>query len=308
MKIGIIDLDTSHPPSWIPIERELGHEIVGVYDGGSIHPKGFAESFAKEHQIPKVYDSLEAMVDEVDCAIIHGCDWDTHVAKARPFVEAGKSVLIDKPFAGNLADLEIIRRWAIEQPNGARVAGGSSLMLCNEVREYNARPVEERGIPHTVFAGCGVDEFNYGIHAYSMLSGLMGGGIRSVRHLGKRTQQTIEINWQDGRIGYLLIGKTEKWLPFYATAVSERNVTQLNPVPGNLYRALLEAVLPYLTRETDTPPVDPALLFEPELAALAALQSQQEGGCEAALSDLSPNTRYDGAAFAASYRIAKYGA
>ncbi|MGC8784088.1 MAG: hypothetical protein ACP5RN_06855 [Armatimonadota bacterium] len=30
MRIGIVDLDTSHPPSWIPIERELGHEIAGV--------------------------------------------------------------------------------------------------------------------------------------------------------------------------------------------------------------------------------------------------------------------------------------
>jgi len=39
MKIGIVDLDTSHPQNWIPIERELGHEIVGLWDGGSVHPK-----------------------------------------------------------------------------------------------------------------------------------------------------------------------------------------------------------------------------------------------------------------------------
>ncbi len=307
MKIGIIDLDTSHPSSWIPVERELGHEIVGVYDGGSIHPKGFAENFAREHNIPKVYDTPTAMVNDVDCVIIHGCDWDTHVEKARPFVEAGKAVLIDKPFAGNRVDLETIRKWATERPNGARVAGGSSLLLCNEVCAYRARPEEERGIPHTVFAGCGVDEFNYGIHAYALLSGLMGGGIRSVRHLGKRAQRTIEVNWHDGRVGYLLIGKQPKWLPFHATAVSDRNVTQLSPVPGDLYRAFLEALLPYLAGETDIPPVDPEILFEPELAALAALQSWENGDCEVALSDISPATRYDGAVFAASYRAARYG-
>jgi len=32
MKIGIVDLDTSHPQNWIPIERELGHEVVGLWD------------------------------------------------------------------------------------------------------------------------------------------------------------------------------------------------------------------------------------------------------------------------------------
>ena len=38
MKIGIVDVDTSHPDKWIPIERELGHEVVGIWDGGAVHP------------------------------------------------------------------------------------------------------------------------------------------------------------------------------------------------------------------------------------------------------------------------------
>lgn len=308
MKIGLIDLDTSHPECWLPCERELGHEIIGLYDGGSIHPAGYAEAFAKTHGIPTLFDSPEAMAREVDCAIIHGCDWDTHISKARPFVEAGKAVLIDKPFAGNLADLQIIQHWATERPNGSRLTGGSSLAFCHEVQAYLARPVEERGTPHTVFAGCGVDEFNYGIHAYSLLSGIMGAGIRSVRHLGQRAQRTIEVKWHDGRIGYLLIGNQEKWLPFHATVVTEKSVTQLSPVPGELYRAILQSTLPYLAGETETPPLPLEQLLEPELAALAALQSWQHGDVEVALCEISPATRYDGPEFARGYRAAKYGA
>ena len=38
MRIGVVDVDTSHPENWIPIERELGHELVGVWDGGAVHP------------------------------------------------------------------------------------------------------------------------------------------------------------------------------------------------------------------------------------------------------------------------------
>src|SRR5690606_9657417 len=107
--------------------------------------------------------SLEEMATEVDCAIIHSCDWDTHVDKARPFVKRGKSVLIDKPLAGNRHDLAQLQHWHMQ---GARIAGGSSLMFCAEVAAWLAQPADERGTPHTVFCGCGVDEFNYGIHAY----------------------------------------------------------------------------------------------------------------------------------------------
>jgi len=133
MKIGVVDLDTSHPANWIPIERDLGHEVVGVWDGGSVHPVEYVRDFAKEHEIPTVYDSLEQMVGEVDCAIIHGCNWDTHIAKARPFVESGKAVLIDKPVAGNVRDLKQLCRWAGE---GARITGGN----------FAGGPVKVRGL------------------------------------------------------------------------------------------------------------------------------------------------------------------
>ena len=111
MRIGIVDLDTSHPQNWVPIERELGHEIVGVWDSATVRLPGDAEEFAKEHDIPRVFDSYEEMAPEVDCAIIHGADWDLHIEKARPFVEAGKSVLLDKPMAGCLSDLNQIKAW-----------------------------------------------------------------------------------------------------------------------------------------------------------------------------------------------------
>jgi len=41
----------------------------------------------------------------------------------------------------------------------ARITGGSSLRFCYETQAWLGKPVEERGTPHTVFCGCGVDEF-----------------------------------------------------------------------------------------------------------------------------------------------------
>lgn len=304
MRIGLVDLDTSHPQNWIPILRELGHEVVGVWDGGSVHPPAYVHKFAADHGIPQVCTSLADLVALADCAIIHGCDWDTHVAKARPFVEAGKSVLIDKPLAGNLRDLQQLRQWVQE---GARISGGSSLRFAVEIQKWLAQPVAERGTPHTVFCGCAVDEFNYGIHAYAMLSGILGGGIHSVRHLGEGVQRRILVQWTDGRSGTLVIGATAKWMPFYATIVTERTVTHLQADNGKLYRALLVATLPYLSGQTTTPPLTVDEWLEPELCALAARHSWLHGDQEVLLADLKlDDAGYDGKTFAEGYRKAKY--
>jgi len=304
MRIGLVDLDTSHPQNWIPIERELGHEVVGVWDGGSVHPAEHVAQFAQEHQIPRVFESLDDMVPEVDCAVIHGCDWDTHVDKARPFVEAGKAVLIDKPVAGSARDLSQIIAWASE---GARISGGSSLRLCDETRDYLAQPVGERGTPHTVLCGCAVDEFNYGIHAYALLSGILGPGITSVRHLGRGAQRRIQVNWYDNRMGVLVIGEAAGWVPFYATITTEKGVAQFVADSANLYRALLESTLPYLAGETDAPPVAIEALLEPEWCALAARLSWLENDREVTLAETrADEDGYDGAAFAEGYRKAKY--
>jgi hypothetical protein len=269
-----------------------------------VHPAGYAEKFAQEHQIPQVYASLDEMAGAVDCAILHGCDWDTHVEKARPFVEAGKAVLVDKPLAGKLRDLKQLCAWA-EQ--GARITGGSSLRFCVETREWLAQPEAERGVPHTALCGCAVDEFNYGIHAYSMLSGIMGTGICCVRHLGQHGQRRLQVNWDDGRIGFLVVGAAAGWIPFYTSIVTEKSCVQYVADSGKLYRALLEATLPYLAGETDTPPAPMEALIEPELCALAARQSWLRGDSEVRLDELSEEDEgYDGAAFAVGYRKARY--
>src|SRR5437763_1376784 len=70
MKMGIVELDTSHPAAWIPIERTLGHQITEVFDSGSVHPPGYAQRFASEHQIPKVFASRDEIVSQVECATI----------------------------------------------------------------------------------------------------------------------------------------------------------------------------------------------------------------------------------------------
>lgn len=305
MKIGLIDLDTSHPEAFVPLLRERGHQVIGVWDGGSVHPAGYAREFAGKNCIPKVFESLGDMVPDVDCAIIHACDWDTHVEKARPFLDAGKSVLIDKPLAGNARDLATITEWAVR---GLRIAGGSALLYCGEAGEWQATAAAERGDLQTVFCGCGVDEFNYGIHGYAMALGFAGFDVESVRHLGAFGRQDLmELSHSSGVRSLVLVGLTEAWLPFYATLTTTRQVRQLIVDSTKIYASLLDATLPFLSGEADVPPVPADVLVQPERCALAALISKQSGGRSVRLSEiLQTPAAHDGPAFARSYRALKY--
>jgi hypothetical protein len=304
MKIGLVDLDTSHPGNWLPILRSSGHQVIGVYDSGSVYSEGYAGKFAREHGIDTVYESLEAMADAVDLAIIHSCNWDSHIARALPFVKAGKALYIDKPMAGNLRDIQQFAQW---EEQGIRITGGSSLRYCLEVAQWKEQHAAGDNIVFAV-AGCSVDEFNYGIHAYSLLQGIFGAGMKSVRYLGSHIQRQFEIVWHDGDRGYLSVGETKGHLPFYATVVTETKVSHLPIDHKRLYAEMLPKVLPYLAGEAEAP-IAIADLLEVEMAAIAAKQSLLENGRTVLLTELSLNDPgYDGSAFAVAYKQQKMNA
>ena len=307
-KLGLVGLCTSHPAKWVPIIRELASElhldveVRASWDSGQTRPAGFAREFCRAFGIPEALDRLEDMLEEADGVIVHTADWDVHVTQARPFVEAGKSVLIDKPIVGNVRDAKQLLEWAAQ---GKRITGGSSLRFAREIREWLALPVEERGEVRTTFAGCGTDEFNYGIHAYALLSAAMGSGIRLVQYLGTSGQRLLKIVWADGKIGFLSVGQAAP-LPFHLTAVTTKSVFQTVVDPGHIYRDLLERCLPYLCGADEEPPLPMNVLLEPELAAIAARHSWQNQGAEVRLNALPPDDPgYDGAEFAAAYRRAR---
>jgi hypothetical protein len=310
IKLGLVGLCTSHPLKWVPIIRQLKEElhldieVRAAWDSGQTRPEGFAREFCREFEIPKALDRLEDMLEEVDGVIIHTADWGRHVTQAQLFVEAGKSVLIDKPLVGNVRDAQQLIKWAA---SGNRLTGGSSLRFAREVRDWLARPPQERGEVQAAFAGCGTDEFNYGIHGYALLSAAMGCGIRSAQYLGTSGQKLVRVNWSDGRLGFLSVGRAPP-LPFHVTAVTTRTVFQTAVDPGHIYRDLLAQCLPYLCGVAESPPLPMDQLLEPELAALAARQSWLHQGAEISLQDMPVgDPGYDGNEFALAYRRTRMG-
>jgi len=310
-RLGLVGLCTSHPGAWVPIIREMTEEelvdveVVAAWDSGETRPVGYAQTFCAEQNIPVAVENLEDMVDLVDGVIVHTTNWDRHLEQALPFVEADKSVLIDKPIVGNLQEVNQVLDWAKQ---GKRVTGGSSLRFSAPVAEFLAQPVEDRGEVYTAYAAAGVDEYNYGIHAYAIMFALMGSGVSSAQYLGFSGLKNVKITWKDGRIGFLTIGKNA-WLPFRIMVTTSKKIEFIDGSSGTSpYRSLLEAGLPYLTGKTATPPIPMEELIEPELTALAARASWMNHGQEVFIDDLSvDDPGYDGTQFALGYRRARMG-
>ena len=309
-RIGLVGLCTSHPESWIPIMRDMTKEglvdveIVAAWDSGETRPAGFAAEFCRTWDIPHPVSAPEDMLPLVDGVIVHTTNWDRHLEQAAPFVEAGKSVYLDKPEAGNTEELARIADWI---KSGRRVTGGSVMRFCREIAELVATPEDIRGRICTAYTSIGVDDYNYGIHGYAELCAALGPGVASAQYVGESNQKQILLQWRGGKCGILTVGSTA-WLPFHVTVTTDRKVFQVAVDNTRVYRSMLEAVLPYFSGMTDVAPLGPDTLLEPEYAALAARMSWMNGGRKVYLSDL-PLSRdgYDGTAFARNYRRARLG-
>ena len=309
-RIGLVGLCTSHPDGWIPIIRAnaaahvFDAEITAAWDSGETRPAGYARDYCAKMNIPHAVENLSDMLPLVDGVIVHTTNWDRHIEQARMFVEAGKSVFIDKPIAGNLRDANQYLDWVKQ---GYRVTGGSALRYFQPAQDFLAIPESKRGRVYTAYTAVGVDDFNYGIHGYAILASILGPGIVSAQYLGSSNQKQIMLEWKDGRTGLLTAGKSS-WLPFAMTVVTDKRIVQMK-ADEVVYLAMIRQVMPYFTGATDTPPIPSAVLIEPELAAMAARISWLNHGQKVFLTDLrEDDPGFDGIQFAAEYRRARLAA
>ena len=117
LKLGIIGLDTSHAVAFTKILNDpdnphhvKGAKVVAAFKGGSPdipssrdrvdrYTKTLVEDFGV-----KLYPTIEAMCGKVDAVLLESVDGRPHLKQAKPVIEAGLPLFIDKPVAGSLKD------------------------------------------------------------------------------------------------------------------------------------------------------------------------------------------------------------
>lgn len=138
-RIGIIGTENSHAKKFATIFRDepdfADMKIVAV---GGHYPES-SQKISEDFGIENIVDKPEDMLGKVDAVIITARDGIYHADFARPFIEEGIPMFMDKPFT--VDPMEAVALVRAAKKRGVKMVGGSTIrcsydtmMLANEVK------------------------------------------------------------------------------------------------------------------------------------------------------------------------------
>jgi hypothetical protein len=153
-----------------------------------------AEHVAKCSLIPNVVANPTDVIGHVDAVIIATDIGGEHVARARPFVEAGLPVFVDKPLADNSADLKTFVDWVAA---GKAIMSSSSMRYCKEFHPYQLSTYELGELRYVSITTAKYWE-TYGIHALEAIYPILGPGFLTVQNTGTHDRNIVHLTHERG--------------------------------------------------------------------------------------------------------------
>lgn len=171
----------------------LGHALVT-----HVHCAGDG-GFAAEHVaacslIPTVVRRPEDVIGEVDAVVIATDRGSEHVARCRPFVEAGLPIFVDKPLVNDLDDLRTFVGWVRD---GHAIMSSSSMRYAKEFLPYRLS-TRELGDLRLVTITSPKSWEAYGIHALEAVYPILGAGFDTVRNTGSDGRDVVHLTHRSG--------------------------------------------------------------------------------------------------------------
>jgi predicted dehydrogenase len=221
INIGILGMSpgNAHPYSWSAIINgqfdsdeitrvgypavaaylEANQDTLGLPNARVTHvwaqEKAIAESIARTTQIKHVVVDLKEMVGEVDAVILARDDPENHVEMARPFLDAGIPLFVDKPLAITAADLAY---FSEQNARGKFLMSCSSMRYANECRTAKTE-LASLGKLELVTAVGKKDWNKYGVHLLEAIFALLDDPTPlTVKHVGKTTKDIVHLEFADG--------------------------------------------------------------------------------------------------------------
>ncbi len=258
VRVGIVDTDTSHAVEFtrrlnhidIPEEQWVdGAKVVAAWTAPSaIIPE---EQHREYNQILRemgiiFVDRLEDLLPQVDAVMVLSQDGSVHLERAKPFLEAGMPVFIDKPFACSVHDALLMADIAARK--GAPLFSSSSLRYALEVQRVHEQANDwGKVIAADAFSPAPTHPrnpglFHYGIHGVETLFALMGKGCRRVRCIYHDDGELVVGEWDDGRIGSVR-GIRKGAYTYGFTVICEKQAWTTTIDTRYIYRELLKRVV-----------------------------------------------------------------
>lgn len=221
LKLGVVGMSpgNAHPYSWSAIINgsynaeeitnagypgvsaylEANKDTLGINSVRVTHvwtqDQKISGSIAKTTGIENIAKSIDDMVGRVDAVLLIRDDPENHVKMARPFIDAGIPIFIDKPLAVNYRDLNYFS-W--ENARGNLIMSGSSMRYANECRIAKSE-AEYLGKLELVIATSKQDWLNYGVHLLEAVVAILDDPIPVyVKHVGKEQKNVVYIEYENG--------------------------------------------------------------------------------------------------------------
>jgi predicted dehydrogenase len=221
LKLGIIGMSpgNAHPYSWAAIINgrydpeeitRVGYPGVSAYLNANKDTLGLdsarvthvwtqdrqiSESIAKTTCIDHISNNIEDMIGMVDAVLLTRDDPENHVEMAKPFIEAGIPIFIDKPLAVNHKDLNY---FSGENARGKLIMSGSSMRYSNECRTAKTE-LATLGKLELVTATGKKDWIKYGVHLLEAIVSILDDPKPlSVRNIGKVEKNIVYIEYVNG--------------------------------------------------------------------------------------------------------------
>jgi len=221
MKLGVIGMSegNAHPYSWSAIVNgsfdgaeiskvgypavtaylDANKDTLGINSARVTHVwtqnRGISESIARTAVIDHIADKLEDMIGQVDAILLCRDDPENHVSMAKPFIDAGIPIFIDKPLASTSEDLQY---FSDEVRKGKFIMSCSSQRYANECR-IAKQEIANFGKLELVTAVGKKDWIKYGVHILEGIFSLLNDPIAtSVKHIGKDQKDIVHVEFENG--------------------------------------------------------------------------------------------------------------
>jgi len=196
---------------WLPIYEYLNKRVsneIGMLDARVTHvwSEDLDKSIelAKTTYIENVVHSIDDMVLAVDAVIIARDDWESHCRLAKPFLEAGKYVFIDKPLSLNIDELKYFKDYL----------QAGKMMSCSGFRyAIELDSLKKRKFDHSPLfvEGVVINQWDkYGIHLLEAISSVTDLQIESVFAVNSKTPLFVLKNKNNEIITIVTLGKVAK--------------------------------------------------------------------------------------------------
>jgi predicted dehydrogenase len=257
--------------------RIPGARVTHIWtDDPADAPKVAAASLI-EHVVAKPED----VIGHVDAAIISTDDGDDHVRRARPFIEAGLPVFVDKPMATNLADLGQFLRWHLA---GKIILSTSGMRYMPEMRQIAERREQLGDLRWITSFTCKTWE-RYGIHALEAVYPVLGPGFIAAQTNHQDGSDIVHLTHRSGV--QVTLGATHDAYGSFGAVHAYGTKGDLSLKLTHTYAAFRAQLVAFIEMlRTGAPPLPFSQTMELMTVIIAGIRSREQGGAKVALAEI----------------------